>query len=30
MDTGVYVWMIEYDSYDRDNLVLRGTVTLIR
>jgi gliding motility-associated-like protein len=30
MDAGVYVWMIEYDSYDREHLVLRGTVTLIR
>jgi gliding motility-associated-like protein len=30
MDTGVYVWMVEYDSYERDRVIVRGTVTLIR
>lgn len=30
LETGLFVWIIEYDSYDRDNIVLKGTVTLIR
>ncbi len=30
LDTGVFLWMLEYDSYDRDNVVQKGTVTLIR
>ena len=30
MDSGVYVWLLEYDAYDRDGIILKGTVTLIR
>jgi gliding motility-associated-like protein len=30
MDAGVYAWMVEYDSFEQNNIVIKGTVTLIR
>ncbi len=30
LDAGVYAWMVEYDSFEQDNIVIKGTVTLIR
>ena len=30
MDAAVFVWMLEYDSPERDNVIMKGTVMLLR